>query len=291
MNPKKYLLFGALLSIISFFCLASTNTFAKLLNDRIPVFQILFLQNMVGVIATVLISLCQRRPLSFYKSEHYGLLFSRSILGLGAFFFIFISVKYISVTNATLLLNTAPLFIPFMLFFFYAEKINHKLWAGIAPGFIGIALILNPSASIFQWHALLPVLSGLCMGALYVVLRQLHFYKESMLRVLLYLFLCSALITFPISTYTWQNPTSHEWLLLSLISLCSFLSQSLITFSLRYGSPAALAPLCYTSVIFSLGYDLFFWHNIPSWFSLLGIVLVIAGGITALCIEAKLKKS
>ena len=291
MNSKKYLFFGALLSILSFFCLASTNTMVKLLNDQIPVFQILFLQNMIGVIATVLICVCQRRPLSFYKSNHYGLLFSRSIGGLGAFFFIFISVKYISVTNATLLLNTAPLFIPFILFFFYAEKINHRLWAGIVPGFIGIALILNPTANIFQWHALLPVISGLCMGALYVVLRQLHFYKESMLRVLLYLFLCAALITLPFGAYTWQNPTSHEWMLLLLISLCSFLSQSLITFSLRYGSPAALAPLCYTSVIFSLGYDWFIWHNIPSWLSLLGIVLVIAGGIIALCIEARLKKS
>lgn len=124
------------------------------------------------------------------------------------------------------------------------------------------------------------------MAILYIVLRELHFHKEPLTRVLLYLFYVAAIVTMPLAIYTWNPPTATQWILLACVSLGSFLAQSLITLSLRYGSPSALAPLCYTSVIFSLLYDWFIWHNIPSLISWLGILLVIGGGVRAIYIEA-----
>jgi drug/metabolite transporter (DMT)-like permease len=289
MSAKPGLLFGALLSILSFFCLALTSALVKLLDGTVPIFQILFLQNVFGACLTIFICIWKKKGLSFYKSEHYGLIFFRAIIGLVAFLFLFIAIKYVSVTNATLLLNTSPLFIPFLLFFCFQERINHRLWAGIIPGFIGIGMILKPGSNLFQWQALLPIIPGICVALLYIVLRQLHFYKELMLRVLLYLFVCSALISLPMALYQWQSQPPAHWALLAFISISSFLSQSLVTLSLRYGSPSALAPLCYTSVIFSLMLDWFIWHHVPSWISLGGIVLVIAGGLMALYIETRRK--
>lgn len=287
MEPHKNLFLGALLSIMSFFCFSSTNTVVKLLGGQIPIFQLLFLQNIVGLIAMFLVCTLQKKKLSFYKSNHYGLLFFRAFGGLYAFIFLFIAVRFVSVTNTTLLFNTAPLFIPLILLFGFAEKIDHRLWAGIIPGFIGIALILNPGANIFQWQALLALISGGCMGGIYIVLRQLHRYQEPMSRVLVYLFLGCALITLPLALLTWKNPTAHEWFLLGLISAGSFGAQSLITISLRYGSPGALAPLCYTSVLFSFLYDWLLWDNLPTWVSFAGIVLVIMGGVIALVLEQR----
>ncbi|HUD00854.1 MAG TPA: EamA family transporter [Rhabdochlamydiaceae bacterium] len=54
---------------------------------------------------------------------------------------------------------------------------------------------------------------------------------------------------------------------------------------LRYGSPKALAPLCYTSVVFAMVYDWTIWKDIPSLAAFIGIILVIVGGIIALLIE------
>jgi drug/metabolite transporter (DMT)-like permease len=287
MESHKNLFLGALLSIGSFFCLSSTNTMVKLLGGQIPIFQLLFLQNIVGLVAMCLICILQKKTLSFYQSNHYGLLLFRTLVGIGIFLFLFISVQYVSVTNATLLVNTAPLFIPFILLFGFAEKIDHRLWAGIIPGFIGIALILNPGANIFQWHALLALISGGCMAGLYIVLRQLHRNHEPMTRVLVYLFTGSALLTLPFALLTWKSPTAHEWFLLGLISASSFCAQSLMTLSLRYGSPGALAPLCYTAVLFSLLYDWLLWDNLPTWIAFLGIVLVMVGGVIALVLERK----
>jgi drug/metabolite transporter (DMT)-like permease len=259
----------------------------KLINDRISSLQILLLQNAFGLAVIFLIFLFQRKKISFYKSDHYGLLLLRSMAGLGAFFFVFISVQHLSVANATLLLNTGPFFIPFLLFLCFKEMINHHLWLGIIPGFIGIVFILNPGSNIFQWHAFLPLISGLCVAIIFISLRRLHYYKEPMTRILLYLFLFATLLTLPFGVSHWKNPSSRDWILLGLISIASFLSQTTITFSLRYGSPKALAPLCYTSVIFAIIFDWLIWDNIPTWTSIVGTILIITGGIIALLIENK----
>jgi drug/metabolite transporter (DMT)-like permease len=111
-----------------------------------------------------------------------------------------------------------------------------------------------------------------------------------MARIFLYLYFCAAIFNLPIAIYSWAPPTSTQWVFLALISLSSFLGQSLITLSLRYGPPKALAPLCYTSVVFTLIFDWLFWHHMPTWTAWMGILLVITGGIVALLLEVKLKK-
>ncbi len=287
MDHKKNLLLGALLSLLSYFCVSSTNTLVKMINGRVDSLQILLLQYAFGWVIIFLICAFKQKKISFYKSEHFGLLFLRALVGVGAFFFIFIAVQHMSVANATLLFNTGPFFIPFLLFLFYKETIDHRLWFGIIPGFIGIAFILHPGASVFQWHAILPLISGLCLAFIYLSLGRLHHYKEPTLRILFYLFLFATLMTLPFGIFYWQNPSSKDWILLALIALTSFLAQTMIAFSLRYGSTKALAPLCYTSVIFAILFDWIFWNDIPSWASIVGTALVMIGGITAILIESK----
>jgi drug/metabolite transporter (DMT)-like permease len=291
MSEKKHLLLGALFSLLSFFCLSSANALVKLIDGRVDSFQILFLQNTFGFTIIFLIILFNKAKISFYKSERYGLLFLRSIAGLGAFFFVFVSLQYVSVASATLLLNTTPFFIPFILFICFKEAINHRLWLGILPGFIGIAVILNPGSNLFDWHTILPLISGFFVAVIFISLRKLHHHKEPMLRILLYLFLFAALLMLPLGVLKWQTPSFKDAILLALICIATFLSQTTITFGLRYGSPKALAPLCYTSVIFAIIFDWLIWHHIPSWIDALGMLLIIAGGIVALLIELQSTKA
>ena len=111
--------------------------------------------------------------------------------GLSSFLFVFIAVQHLSVADATLLLNTAPFFIPFLVLFLFKERVKPLLWLGIIPGFVGIIFILNPSASLFQWYALLPLLSGVGIAVVFISLRRLHHHGQPLLRILFYLFFFS----------------------------------------------------------------------------------------------------
>lgn len=133
MAPKKTLLVGTILSILSFFCLSSTNVFVKLLDHQISIFQILFLQNVVGMVVMPFFCAWRKKGLSVCKSNHYGLLFCRALGGLAAFLFLFVAIQYVSVTNATLLFNTAPLFIPFILRIFFGNGSTIDFGVGSSP--------------------------------------------------------------------------------------------------------------------------------------------------------------
>lgn len=285
MAHKKNLALGVLFSLFAYFCLSITNTLVKIIDNRVHSFQILLLQFTFALLLMFLLCVYTRKTLSFYKSNHYGLLFVRAISGIGAFFFVFISIRYLSVANATLFLNTAPFFIPFVLLLYVKEPIDHRLWLGIIPGFIGIVLILRPTAHGFNWHAILPLASGISVAIIYLSVGRLHHYKEPMLRILFYLYLFAAILVLPFGLFYWQNPSTKDWLLLGCICITSFLAQTALTFSLRHGSPKALAPLCYTSVVFALFFDWLIWNHTPHWLSAIGILLVLGGGIFALILE------
>lgn len=280
---KQNILLGTLIALLSWFSLALTSALVKLV--KLDSFQILLCQNIFSLCEVIAISLITRQKLALLKSHHFGLLFVRSMAGLFAFFLIFIAVSKVTVADATLLLNTGPFFLPFLLLLFYQEPIRHKLWLGIIPGFIGILLILKPGREIFHWHGVFALFSGVCVAVIMMVLRRLYLLGEPVLRILFYLFFFATLVSLPFGIVRWQAPTAHQWHILILIGVASFFSQTAITVADRYASATTLAPLCYTSVVFALLFDYFIWHAIPSWISFLGMILVIVGGIIALIIE------
>lgn len=287
MSHKKHLILGTLLGLLAYFCLSGTNACVKLLEGRLGIAQVMLLQNVFGALVIWLACFFQGTHQNLSHSPHYGLLLLRALGGLVSIFFVFISVEHLSVTNATLLLNTGPFFIPFALYLCYRKKINHSLWLGLIPGFLGVLLILHPGTSLFQWYALLPLLSGACIPVVFLSLQRLHYHQEPLSRILFYLFFFSSVAVLPFALYGWETPTFQECLLLLGISVGGFLSQATISLGLKYGSPQVIAPLCYSSVVFALGFDKLFWNHSPSFSSFIGIFLVIFGGIISIFFERK----
>jgi drug/metabolite transporter (DMT)-like permease len=285
MSHQKNLPLAVFLTLLSFFFMATNSALVKLINGRVNPFQILHLQNLFCLISILIFVLLKLRKITFFKTDHMGLILTRTVASLTAFFFIFVSLRHLSLVDATLLVNTSPFFIPFLLLLFLKESINHRLWWGVVLGFAGIIVILNPTATIFQWYALLPLISSISQAVIFISLRRLHHYQEPTTRILLYLYLFGTVLTLPFGIYEWQPPSPTDWIYLVMVGATSFLSQTAITIGLRYGTPKALRPLCYSSVVFALFFDWSIWKTIPSWTSAIGIVLVIIGGIIALLIE------
>lgn len=284
-TKEKKLAFGAVLVILCFFNLAATNALVKVIGPGLQSPQILFIQYFIDLCFISAICLWQGKKIGFLKTTNYGWLFIRSLGGLFGFFFVYISLAYVTVADATLLLNTSPFFLPLIALLLFREPISHKLWWGIIPGFIGIAFILRPQSGIFQWHSLVPLLSGVSVALVFISLRELHKRFEPTLRILFYLFFFATCITLPFAINVWKTPSLRESILLVITAVTSFLAQTLVTVGLRYGSPQALVPLSYTSVIFALLFDWLIWGVIPCWTCIIGITLVIVSGVITLIIE------
>lgn len=210
--------------------------------------------------------------------KSFKLVLIRSLMGLLNLFFIFLAVEKISLVNTTLLNNSAPFFVPFIVWFWLRVPVNNKLWPAVVLGFIGIALILQPDKRIFNLGALYGLASGVCLAITLVTMRMTS-KSEHLLNFLLYFFVIGALVSFPFAIFNWQIDNWLTLIGLLSIGLFSLTGQVLIFHGLKYGKAHQLAPFTYSTVIFSGIYEWLIWGKQFTIIHLIGMVLIIAAGV------------
>ncbi len=210
--------------------------------------------------------------------SNFRLVLIRSLSGLLNLCFIFLAIKQISLVNTTLLNNSAPFFVPIILWLWLKIPINHKLWPAIVIGFIGIALILQPDGRIFNTGAMYALLSGICTAVSLITMR-LNAKKEDLYSFLLYFFLIGFVLTLPFAILNWSVQGLLPLLALIGIGVFSALGQVFLFSGLRHAKAHQLAPFTYSVVIFSGFYEFLFWGKIPPIIAYVGMALIIGSGI------------
>lgn len=278
-NRKEHLI-GIFLIIFAFLCAAILNALVKVVIQTVSLHVILFTQNLLAFV--VITPLALRRGWKPLATQQIGLHIARAVTGLISYGLLFLSVKYISLVDATVLGNASPLFLPFVIWVWMGQKITPSLWWGLIIGYAGIFFILRPGMELIQsWMIFLALLASLfaaialqCVGNL----KKNH----SVLTILFYFFLLSTLMTLPFALTDWRVFTIDEWKLLLFIGLAVICAQLSLTKAYQFASPTLLGPFNYSVVVFAGVIQWWFWGVIPDWISCIGIFLISGGGLLTL---------
>lgn len=267
---------GIVICLFAWFCFSSMYTVAKLLGEQTNVPTMLFFRNIFGILI-ILPWILKDLPKNL-EVKNVKLIIARSIVGLLNLCFIFLAIQHISLVDATLLNNTAPLIVPFVVWTFLKIPLDHKMWPAIVVGFIGVALILQPTSMIFNLGALYALLSGICL-AISLVTMRLSSRQESFQTFMFYFFAIGLILTAPFALANWKiDTTATLWGLLA-IGFFSALGQLGLYFGLRLGKARQLAPISYASVVFAGIYEWIFWGIVPEPIFYIGMTLIVAAGI------------
>lgn len=226
------------------------------------------------------------RKSASFKIVHPGWTILRALVSVLNIALIFLAVQEIPLIDSTLLLNAAPFFVPFLVWIFLKEPINHKLWLPILTGFIGIIFILKPNREIFNWGAIYALLSGVCTALSLIIVRYLTG-REKLVTVLFYLFLISTLFSLPTAIYFWETPSYSLFGMLLLLGVFTFLGQWTLFKALEYGDASHIAPFGYAAVVYTGIFDWLFFNQLPDLFTLLGVVFIVLGGMWILHLRKK----
>ncbi|MBS0629479.1 MAG: DMT family transporter [Verrucomicrobia bacterium] len=267
---------GVLLSLIAWASFSAMYAIGKLLGDRTTVSTMIFFRNILGLVV-VLPWIVKNRPESL-KVKNFKLILIRSISGVLNLVFIFLAVQKISLVDATLLNNTAPLIVPFIALFWLKIPLEIKVWPAILLGFIGVALILQPTKLAANLGMLYGLLSGICL-ALSLITTRLSARQESFNTFLFYFFGIGLILTAPFAILNWKVDDLWTLALLLAIGLFSTLGQVGLFYGLRLGKARQLAPIAYSSVVFSGLLEWLIWDIVPAPIFYIGMVLVVASGI------------
>ncbi len=249
---------------------------SKMVGPQSNVATMVFFRNVIGIV-TITPFIIRRFPKSL-EVKSFRAIFIRSLSGLGNLIFIFLAIQKLSLVNVTLLNNTAPFFVPFLLWFFLKAPVEKKIWPAVVVGFIGVALILRPDTAIFNMGSIYGILSGICLAITTISLRAVA-RAAHVTTYVFYFFLIGLIATTPFAFAYWDVPSFPILLGLLSIGLFSGLGQFFVYFGMREAKPEQIAPLSYSTVVFAGLFDWVLWDKIPPLLAFFGMTLIILAGI------------
>lgn len=269
----------------------------------------------ITVVASYLYMLYARVPDPLGRRGVLGLLTLRAVGGFFGVFGLYYSVKYLELSEATVLTFLAPILTCYAMSLFVPHETF--TWKQQLAGLVslgGVVLIAQPFSfelgggdkdgdedDLQHLIAILVALVGV-LGATcaYTTVRMIGKRAHALVSVTYfsaYSMVISAIAMLVLPSVDFKTPaTAFEWTLLVGLGICGFLLQFLLTAGLAYvppsedGSSASASSsssssgnratsMVYTQMLFALLYDKVIWGNTLSPMSWAGSALILASAI------------
>ncbi|WP_375327203.1 DMT family transporter [Candidatus Tisiphia endosymbiont of Nemotelus uliginosus] len=272
---RDSLALGSLLAILAAIALTTMNVFVKLIGTAIPIYEIIWLRFLIGLVLMLFIILSRGR---FNFTLHNPIKFLlRTITALLGMSLLFMAVQKTSLPEALLLANTTPLIVPIFAFILTKAKMTKLGIIGNIIGFIGVGIALDLHSSVINVGALLAFASAFFVAISIIQIRLLGKTMDTM-SMLFYYFLMSSIITSPFCLIKIVIPQSTNIIiLLVLIGIVGSIYQLCSTLSYKFAPVRLTTPISYLNVLLGGVFEWLIWKQTPSSSFLIGCSIILVG--------------
>ena len=257
----------------------------KLAGSKLPVFEVVFFRASLSLIILTGIMLWRG---SSFKGRNHRLLFLRGLFGFGGIATSFVAMIKMNLGNASILLNTFPLFVALLAPVLIGERFRRINFIFVIVAFVGIGLIMKPTHHIFHNVALLGLLSGIFAALSVLCVRRLTLTDSSSV-ITFYFTMFTTICAIPFAVSEFIMPTKIEWLLLVGIGTAVTVGQLLMTRAYSHAKAATISPFAYISVLGAYMFGIIIWNDVPDLLSVIGGVLIVATGIAITISEGRVE--
>ena len=259
----------------------------KATGDHIPLFQVVFFRNFFALLPLFLV-------IYFYKLEiksinNMKMHITRAILGISAMSLFFISLRYVHLVEMQTISFSSVFFISILSVIFLGEKIGYRRIIAIIFGFIGVVIILEPNQNIFSNYSFLPLIASLFLSFAVIALKKLLKTNNNILSVWVFTMMCT-LISLCFYNESWIWPNNLDLLFMIASGVLGFIAQICLTKSFQLADASLLAPLDFSSVIWSFFLGYLFFNEILTSNILIGGTIVLVSVSYIFYRERVLKK-
>lgn len=290
MNQKSKVYFiGISWFILSLVSSVLNDVISKYTGMRLHSFQVAFFR--FGFGALTLIPFILYYGPSTLKSSNPMVHIARGVLlffGMTAWTY---GLTIAPVSTATVLSFSIPLFVLVMAVFFLNENIIWQRWLVTIVGFLGILVTLKPHADDFNPHVLVFVFAAVAFATLDIINKK-FIIQESMISMLFYSAIITAILSIPPAFHYWQTPTMHELSLLFVLGASSNIILFLILKAFALVDATAVAPYRYLELVISVIFGYILFGEIPDSSTWYGAAILIPSTLFIIYSEnAAIKKN
>lgn len=276
---------GILLMVVAESLFALAWAAIKTLGGRMPLFEVIFFRAVLSLIILTAIMLWRK---SSFKGKNHKLLVLRGLLGFGGIVCSFYAMIKMNLGNASILLNTFPLFVALLAPFLIGEKFKPINFLFVIIAFAGITLIIKPTQHIIHNVAMIGLMSGIFAALSVISVRKLTSTDNSSV-ITFYFTAVVTVASLPFVARDFAVPSHIDWLLLLFMAFAVTIGQLLMTKAYSYAHAATISPFAYISVLLSYVLGVIIWSDIPDLFSIIGGVLIVISGIAITITEGRIK--
>ncbi len=283
---KNNIALGALLIIASELAILATGMIIKNLIHDVPLEQIIFLRNIIGLM--ILMPWLLRKGTAHLHTKRPLIHLTRGVSGILAMVCIFYGWAHLPLAQAALLKQTSPLFIPFIAYFWLQERIGIKTIIALCIGFLGVIFIINPSGQQNELNTaiVIVIIGAILAGVAKVSIRKMRS-TETPGKIVFYFALIGTIASVIPALVSWVNLTLIQAGYLSGIAILSTIGQLLLSKAYGLAPAGQLGPYTYVSVVFAALFGWIIWNEVLVINTWIGIAIIIFAGILAITDRAK----
>ncbi len=286
---------GISLRILSGILGAGMYISVKAVSENVPLGEIVFFRSFFAIIPLILFLWIRNEFPSVLATKRPFGHFLRASFGALALFTSFAALARLSLAEAILIAQLAPMLTAIAAVFFLSERLTFFRMGGLGLGFAGVVVLVWPElgGNDADGTRLIGVAMGLASAVLsafsLIMVRSLS-RSESPGAIALYFVLASmlgALLTIP---WGWIMPQGMMLFYLIAAGLFGGFAHIAMTLSFRYAEASRLAPFEYVALLWPLLADLFIFKLPIAVTFLIAAPLVLAGAAFAAVEKSKNKR-
>jgi drug/metabolite transporter (DMT)-like permease len=204
---------------------------------------------------------------------------SRALCLATTTFLMILSVERLPLGDVFAINHAAPLIMTALAVIFLGERVGWRRWLAITTGFIGVLIMLRPTAAAFQIAALLPLTVAFFSAVRDVITRRISATDSSTatFTVTTTVILLAGLGLCLFSGWVPIRP-EHLWLF-ALAALFQGLAHFLTIEAFRLAEAKVVAPFKYATILWAMAIGYVFWGDVPDVWIIAGGTIVVASGL------------
>lgn len=288
-ETKKIRLYerGISMMTLSSICVSIFGLFAKLSMMTYSLTTMVALRFVGPLLITIPYFLYAKTFKHLKHNISYSKHFFRAFVVVVCQYSLFFYLTKASLTNAVMLWNTSPIFIPLIARVLFKDRVGKVAWISIFLGLFGIICILQPEKKIFDPFSFWGLFSGFTMALSQVLYGHNRESSRTDVNVFYLYFFTSIITLFVLFVFNGfikgdllgiVEPLFVEgvrpYIYIVIISIGSIGNQFLRGSAYSFATPSFLSPFIYLSVLFSGFLDWLIFHEVPNFLFVVGCILV-----------------
>lgn len=278
---------GVIWILLGSLVFAMNDGVVKFLGLKFSAFQLAFVRYFIGFVLLAPVFLKMGRL--GLATDRFGLHMGRLVLACAAQVGVLYAVIHLYLADATAIAFSRPLFTTIVAVFLLSELVSARRWIATSVGFAGVLIMIRPGHAGVDPVALIAVAAALTFAIANVLIRMLA-RTEPPNRILFYYHLGGSAVFLGPAIWVWQTPTGFEWIMLALIGGLTTIGMIAFVRAFSVGEANAVGPIEYIRLIFAavIGYS--FFAEVPSLWTWIGALVIVASALYIARDEAKRPK-